>query len=208
MVRIVKKPEERRKEIISASKSLCLKKGYENTTMQDVMTKLQIAKATTYHYFKSKEELLEAVVNDMVSEYLTVVERALKECQGNALEKMKVLINTGKVSTCQTDTVDSLHRPGNMVMHVRLLAVTISRLAKLYAEVISQGCEEKIFHTDHPLECAEILLAGIQFITDVGVYPWSKQDLERRSKAISSLIESQLRAPKNSFSFLKSLEPE
>jgi AcrR family transcriptional regulator len=202
MVRVVKKPEERRREIVATSRQLFLKQGYETTTMQDVMTKLGIAKGTTYHYFKSKEMLLEAVVEDMVSEYMAVVEKALKKCKGNALEKMHVLVSAGKVGPGQQETLDHLHRPENMGMHVRLLACTLSRLAPLYASVISQGCEEGLFRTDHPLECAEILLAGIQFITDVGYYPWSQQDLERRTQAIPTLMEDLLHAPKGSLSLL------
>lgn len=202
MVRVVKKPEERRREIVSASRSLFLKKGYENTTMQDVMTILQIAKGTTYHYFKSKEELLEAVVEDMAAEYMTAVETALNNCQGNALDKMRVLFFAGRMPSEQKDAIKNLHISGNMGMHVRLLAVTLTRLAPLYASVISQGCEEGLFHTEHPLECAEILLAGIQFITDTGCYPWNEQDLKRRTKSIPAVIENQLHAPKNSFNFL------
>lgn len=202
MVRVVKKPEERRREIVSASRDLFLKQDYENTTMQDVMMKLKIAKGTAYHYFKSKEELLEAVVEDMVAEYMAVVEKALNECQGNALDKMQVLIAAGRVAPLQEETIDNLHRPGNMGMHVRLLAVTLSRLAPLYARVLSQGCEEGLFRTDHPLECAEILLAGIQFVTDVGCYPWSQQDLERRARAIPAMIEALLKAPQGSFNFV------
>ena len=110
---------------------------------------------------------------------------------------MRVLIVLREeVAPRQTDTLDKLHRPGNMGMHVRFLAVTLSRLAPLYARVISQGCEEEHFRTEHPLECAEILLAGIQFVTDIGCYPWSQQDLERRARAIPALIENQLHAPK------------
>ncbi len=202
MVRVVKKPEERRREIVSAGRNLFLKQDFENTTMQDVMTKLQIAKGTVYHYFKSKEELLKAVVEDMVDEYIAVVEKALNECQGSALDKMRVVFAAGKVAPCQMETMDNLHRTGNIGMHVRLLAVTLSRLAPLYARMISQGCKEGLFRTDHPLECAEILLAGIQFVTDVGCYPWSQQNLDRRAQAIPALIENQLQAPKNAFSFL------
>ncbi len=201
MVRIVKNPEERRREIIAASRGLFLKQGYENTTMQDVITKLQIAKGTAYHYFKSKGELLEAVVEDMVAEYMDIVETALRECEGNALEKMRVLVTAGRVAPNQTDVMDDLHSPSNMGMHVRLLAVTLTKLAPLYARVISQGCEEGVFRTEHPLESAEILLAGIQFVTDVGCYPWSQQDLDRRSRAISEVIENQLNAPKNALNF-------
>ncbi|NGX59604.1 MAG: HTH-type transcriptional repressor KstR2 [Chlamydiae bacterium] len=202
MVRTVKKPKQRRHEIVKASRELFLKQGYENTTMQDVMTKLQIAKGTTYHYFKSKEALLEAVVEDMVTEYMAIVEKALNECEGDALDKMRVLVTAGRVAPSQPDTVEDLHRPGNVGLHVRLLAVTLSRLAPLYARVISQGCEEGLFRTEHPLECAEMILAGIQFITDVGCYPWNPQDLKRRSRAIPRLFENQLQAPKNAFNFL------
>jgi AcrR family transcriptional regulator len=170
--------------------------------MQDVMTKLQIAKGTAYHYFKSKDELLEAVVEDMVAEYMVVVEKALNACQGNAIDKIRVLFAAGRIAPHQTDTMDTLHRPGNMGMHVRLLAVTLSRLAPLYASVISQGCKEGLFNTEHPLECAEMLLAGIQFVTDIGCYPWHQYDLERRARAIPALIENQLHAPKHAFNFM------
>lgn len=202
MDRIVKKPEQRRREIVAASRDLFLKQGYENTPMQDVMKKLQIAKGTTYHYFKSKVDLLEAVVEDMVAEYISQVEKALNGSQADALDKMRVLIEAGRVAPREPDTMEGLHRPGNMGMHVRLLAVTITRLAPLYARVISQGCEEGVFRTEHPLECAEILLAGIQFLTDVGCYPWHQQDLKRRARAIPELMENQLHAPKNAFNFL------
>ncbi|MCP5509987.1 MAG: TetR/AcrR family transcriptional regulator [Chlamydiales bacterium] len=202
MVRIVKRPEERRSEIVAASRSLFLSQGYENTTIQDVMNMLQIAKGTTYHYFKSKEELLEAVVEDMVAEYVKAIERALNESRGNALDRMKILISSGRIASSSGDTLDRLHRANNRELHARLLAITLTKLAPLYASVISQGCEEGIFDVVHPLECAEILLAGVQFVTDVGCYSWSSEDLERRTKAIPALIENQLNAPKGAFSSL------
>lgn len=200
MVRVVKKPEERRREIVAASRDLFLSQGYENTKIQDVMTKLNIAKGTTYHYFKSKEELLEAVVEDLVSEYMIGVEKAVAKCSGNALVKLGVLIKAGRSSSQQM--IDNLHRSDNVGLHTRLLAVLISRLAPLYAKAIAQGCKEGIFQVEHPLECAEVLLAGIQFATDIGCYPWNPRDLERRMQAIPTLIENQLRAPKHSFKFI------
>lgn len=202
MIRIIKNPQQRRSEIVAACRDLFLKQGYENTTMQDVMTKLQVAKGTTYHYFKSKEELLEAVVKDMVNEYMAIVEKALNECQGNALNKIRVLMEAGRVAPRQVGTLEDLHRSGNIGMHVRLLALTLSRLAPLYAQVISQGCEEGLFNTQHPLECAEVLLAGIQFVTDIRCYPWNLEDLKRRVNAIPALFESLLNTPKNTFNFL------
>jgi hypothetical protein len=90
----------------------------------------------------------------------------------------------------------------NVGMHTRLLAVAIERQARLYESLFRQGCEEGIFETEHPLECAEFILAGIQFLTDMGIYPWAQEDLMRRAMAFPALVEAQLKAPKGSFSFL------
>ena len=68
MTRIVKKPEVRKQEVLKAARHLFLARGYDKTTMQSVVDYLGIAKGTIYHYFKFKEELLEAVVEDIVTE--------------------------------------------------------------------------------------------------------------------------------------------
>ena len=202
MVRTVKKPEERRGEIVAAARELFQKKDYERTTMQDVMNTLGIAKGTIYHYFKSKEDLLEAVVENTVDEYITGMQELLNESEGSALDRMQILITSGDLVEVHEEIYEHLHRPGNIGMHTRQLAATLSRLAPLYASVIQQGCQEGIFQTEHPLECAEFLLASIQFLTDAGFYPWSQEDLMRRAMAIPALVEAQLKAPKGSFDFL------
>jgi AcrR family transcriptional regulator len=202
LIRIVKKPDVRRQEIISAARALFLQKDYAHTTMQDVMSTLGIAKGTIYHYFASKEELLDAVVQDLVEEYIVAVQETLAISKGSAVDRMRALITAGQIADTQKETLEQLHRPGNIAMHSRLLAITISKLAYLYAEVIEQGCAEGIFQVEHPLESAELLIAGIQFLTDEGCYPWSKTDLLRRIKAIPALFDAQLNAPKGTFNFL------
>ena len=202
MVRTVKKPEERRQEIVETARELFQKKNYESTTMQDIMNALGIAKGTIYHYFKSKEDLLEAVVEDSVDKYIAGMEKVLNEIEGNGLDKIRALIKSGNVEEEQGNILEHLHHPGNISLHTRQLAVTISRLAPLYASTIQQGCEEGIFQTKHPLECAEFLLAGIQFLTDIGFHTWSEKELTRRAMAFPALVEAQLHAPKGSFDFL------
>ena len=70
MVRIVKKAEVRRAEIVEAARFLFQTQEYEKVTMQAVMERLGIAKGTIYHHFQSKEELLEAVVENIVAEQI------------------------------------------------------------------------------------------------------------------------------------------
>jgi AcrR family transcriptional regulator len=202
MTRIVKKPDERRADIINAARTLFLTKEYERTTMQDVMGVLGIAKGTIYHYFKSKEELLEAVVKDIVNKNFEKIGLYLNEMRGNAIEKMQKIIEMGNMAVENELVLEQLHKPGNEALHLRLLVETLSKLAPFYATLIEQGCTEGLFKVKEPLECAEFVLSGVQFLTDTGIYPWTQEDLVRRIKAFPRLIEQMLQAPAGSFQFL------
>ncbi|MFI5342729.1 MAG: TetR/AcrR family transcriptional regulator [Chlamydiales bacterium] len=199
MKRIVKKPTERRAEIVKTARDLFLAKDYDKTTMQDFMNHLGIAKGTIYHYFKSKEELLEAVVEDIVNQHLKKMQILIRETKGNALQKIQALVGS-KIEA--PSVVEQLHERGNEAMHTRLLVATLMKQAPLYAKLIQQGCKEGIFQTSAPLECAEFILSAIQFLTDMGICPWTQEDLIRRTKAFPKLIEQLLQAPLNSFQFM------
>lgn len=202
MVRIVKKAEVRRAEIVQAARSLFQTKDYEKTTMQDVMEYLGIAKGTIYHYFQSKEELLEAVVENTVEEQIEQMQHMLDKAEGSALNKLRVLTRAGNVEADNAEILATLHHAGNVAMHTRLLAVALTRQAHLYAAVIRQGCSEGLFETEYPLECAEFILSALQFLTDTGIHPWTQDELMRRATAFPRLIEAQLKAPAGSFQFL------
>ncbi len=202
MKRIVKDPNVRKTEIIKAAAKLFLAKEYEKTTLQDVMEYLNIAKGTIYHYFDSKEALLEAVIVDMVDTHLHEIESKLKDVQGNALEKMEKLAGLSNMAKEHPKLLDVLHRPTNAGMHIRILVETLIKLAPLYEKLIQQGCDEGIFRTEHPKECAEFILSAVQLLTDTGIYSWTQEDLQRRAKAFPCLIEQQLQAAPGSFRFL------
>lgn len=202
MKRIVKSPSVRKAEIIKAARRLFLTTEYEKATLQDVMDDLGIAKGTIYHYFDSKEDLLEAVVLDLIDSRFQEIEAKLKEIKGNALQKIQKLVELSNMAKEHPELLDQLHRPMNAGMHIRLLAETLLKLTPVYEQLIRQGCEEGIFYTEHPRECAEFILSAIQFLTDTGIHSWTQEDLKRRVKAFPDLIEQQLKAPRGSFQFL------
>ncbi len=201
-MRTVKKPDVRRQEIIDAAKELFLGQTYEKTTTGQVMEVLGIAKGTIYHYFSSKEQLLEAVVDDLAEGYSKQRESDLADAEGDALARLAVLFSPDRRSEDHEATIQNLHKPGNVKLHTRLLAVLVLRLAPVVAELVVQGCEEGVFQTEHPLEVAELLLSGIQFLTDDGFYPWDDEDLGRRAQAIPSMVERLLGAEPGSVTFL------
>lgn len=206
MPRIVKKAEDRKKEIIKAARQLFEKKGQKHLTMQGLMSELNIAKGTIYHHFASKEEILEAIVEDLVDEELEKKQALLSSprVQGlNALEKLRCLVTEDTLADENQAILEALHHHENAHMHAKQLGRYLIMLAPVFASVIEEGCKQGIFSTPCPLECAELMLAGVQFLTDQGFYPWEASDLDRRMNAFPSLIEALLGAPSGAFDFLK-----
>lgn len=194
--------DDRRQTIIETARMLFQTKDYADISMQEVVEKVGIAKGTIYYYFQSKEALLQAVVENIIDEDSARKQKVIEKTHGNALERMRALIQLEPIATKYPGILENMHKPGNAGMHTQLLAVTILKEAPLYAAVIRQGCDEGIFHTDNPLECAEFLISAVQFLTDLGIYPWQTPDLVRRAQAFPSLIEAVLKAPPGSFQFM------
>ena len=206
MVRLVKKPEERRSEIVAAAREMLADTDYEKVTMGLLMKKLNIAKGTIYHYFQSKEELLEAVVEDIIDGEIEK-KKALVESDEfialSPLQKFKTFVAGSDISDKNEQILKGLHNPANTIIHARLLGLFIAKLAPFYADIIEEGNGKGVFSVRNPLETAELLLSGIQFITDTGFYPWSDSDLLRRRMSLPDLVEAQLGAPAGSMEFLR-----
>lgn len=202
MVRTVKDPETRRAEIVETARRLFQSRTYDQTSMQDVMQELEIAKGTIYYYFKSKEELLDAVIENMADEALGQMQNILDNASGNALERLQLLIAAGRIADENPAVMDQLHNPRNAGMHAAMLAVAVKKTAPLYAEIIRQGNREDLFQVENPLETAEMILTTIQFLLDTGIYQWTPDDMMRRAIALPGLIETLVKAKPGSLSFL------
>jgi AcrR family transcriptional regulator len=180
-----------------------LQKGYESTTMSDVMRLLDIAKGTIYHYFRSKEEFLDAVLLYITDGEHRRIQQIFDTLQGNALERLQALIFSINHENHDTELLENLHKPANAGMHIRLHARTLLMLTPFFAELFEKGRQEGVFHLDDPLACAEFIFAATSFLTDMGFYPWTRDQLKRRIKAMPNLIERQLGAAPGSFDFLR-----
>ena len=202
MKRVVKDPKERRAEIIDAARYLFLTQEYDKTSMQDVINHVNIAKGTIYHYFSSKEALLQAVIEDMVAQSIEQMKLVVEQSSGNALEKIQQLMAAGNMMTGNEKLLEHLHRHDNDIMHLRLLTAALAQQVPLYAKLIEQGCKEGLFITKTPFEVAEFILYAVQFLTDKGIAPWTQQDIDRRAKVFPQFIEQLLQAPAGSFGFM------
>lgn len=207
MVRITKTTEERRLEIIETAQRLFSERGFTNTPVDAIIKEMGVAKGTFYYYFKSKEEVLAAIVDQMLDQIVKMAEQVAEDASMSALDKMELLLSDSQFGDEETaeDTkavTDHLHLPANRELHEVTNIQTVLRLSPILAKIVEQGNEEKVFHAERPLETMQFLLTGGQFLLDGGLFDFSDEELMERRVAMQEIIERALGAERGTFDFM------
>lgn len=167
MARIVKEPKIRRNEILDAAERLLVTKGYEQMAMRDLMDELQIAKGTVYHYFDSKQALLEALVERIGAQAEQIVLSIVSDRQMPAQDKLlRVFAVLDQYKQQNKDLVFAFMRvwyaDENALFRHKLYLTRVKRLAPRFAQIIQQGVAEGAFTTPYPDHAARTILALLE----------------------------------------------
>lgn len=205
-MRITKKPEERKNEILDAAEMLFTTKGYTNTTINDILEVVGIAKGTFYYYFQSKEEVMDAIVMRFIDTGVKAAKAIASDPNLKATDKIfRILMAQNPAAGRKEQMIEQLHQVNNAEMHQRSLVETILQLTPVLTEVIEQGIAEGSFSTPFPKETVEFLLVSSQFLFDEGIFEWEPKELMKKAVAFTYLIETTLGAEIGSFSYLLGL---
>lgn len=202
-MRVSKKHDVRLNEILDAAELLFIQKGYEKATVNDILEKVDIGKGTFYHYFKSKEEVMNAVIERMKDHVVNTAQSIADDQTMNAHEKLRNIILSLNISDSPDGPmIEELHQPSNAQMHQKSIVETIKDTAPILAEVVKQGVREGIYNTPYPLETMEFILAANQTIFDEGIFRWKPEEVAFRAVAFTHNIELLLGAAEGSFNFV------
>ncbi|MCL2679103.1 MAG: TetR/AcrR family transcriptional regulator [Dehalococcoidia bacterium] len=91
MPRVTKPVEERRQEIIATAREMFSEYGFDKTQMADISKKMNVAAGTIYHYFKSKTELLYAVIDELTNKNMERKQRFLSDTEGSAFDRLQLI---------------------------------------------------------------------------------------------------------------------
>lgn len=202
-MRTVKKPEIRKGEILDAAESLFARKGYVKTTINDILNMLGIAKGTFYHYFASKEELMEAIVARAIDSGIAAVKSVADDESLSAEEKLRLIITAPGTETAHKDRIaEEFHQANNAEMHLHSIVESVRQLTPVITQIVEQGIAEGVFNTPHPRETVELLLTASQFLLDMGIFGGDGELLISRAKAFSHVIETSLAARPGALSYI------
>lgn len=202
-MRVSKSPEERKKEILDVAEELFTTKGYAETTINDILQKIGIAKGTFYYYFKSKEDVMDAIVDRFIETGVRAAENIAQDSTLKASEKIfQIIMAQNPDDSGKGKMIEELHRVNNAEMHQKSLVETILKLTPILTEVIEQGIDEGTFNTPYPKETVEVLLVSSGFLFDEGIFQWEASELIQKAIAFTYILETTLGAEAGSFSYL------
>lgn len=189
-MRTVKEHDERKTEILDTAKSLFLSKGYDKTTVNDILKAIGIAKGTFYHYFKSKEEVMEAVVMRVIEQDMVIAREIAANSELSALDKIiqYLLAQLPNENAEKSDMIEQFPNVENALMKQRAMEGTLQHICPILAEIIEEGNQSGEFQTPFPLEAIQFLIAGIQTLLDERMITPDEETMKRRIQSFIDII--------------------
>jgi len=173
MARVVKQEEYdlRRRKILEAAGRLVYTRGYEQMSIQDILDDLHISKGAFYHYFDSKQVLLEALIEQMAQQVFQVLIPIIKDEHLPAPEKLRRVFDTAsRWKTNRKEVLLSLvnvwYADENAILRQKAQAALLPIIAPMLTEVVCQGVREEVFHTSYPDQISGILFSLLQSFGD------------------------------------------
>ncbi|SCW80927.1 transcriptional regulator, TetR family [Rhizobium mongolense subsp. loessense] len=162
-MRVKKPPEIRSGELLNCAQRLFFAHGYDNTTINDIIREAGVSKGAFYHYFPSKEALLEAFAARLARESLEEIRPLLDDPKLDAVGRLNTLFAGSRRLKVelgpQLRTVfDVIFRPENIVLFHRIDQAVTRIVVPLLADVLREGTKEGLFDAPDPEAFAEMLL--------------------------------------------------
>ncbi len=159
----------KRKEILDSAQRFVYTKGYDQMSIQDILNDLKISKGAFYHYFDSKQALLEALIEQMRLDAEPIMLPIINDPNLPALNKLHRFFDaSARWKTARKDYVLSLvkiwYADENALVRLKIEENLIHWSTPLLVGVIQQGVAEGVFNTPYPDQIGELVLAMLYHI--------------------------------------------
>lgn len=143
MARPVKKtPDQWNQEILNAAQSLFITKGYEETSIDDIMELVGGSKGMFYRSFQSKEELFHILVDTWAEQYAKAISDVLCNLELTFSEKFITILDVIKQMSLKTEGLESFFTDQNRFMLEKLSKEMITKLTPPLSRALNEGIAE------------------------------------------------------------------
>lgn len=158
-MRVVKDAEDRKNEILDVAERLFCAKGFDNTSTNDILQEIGIARGTLYYHFKSKEDILDAMIQRLTNQMLAKASKIALDESVPVLERLtRTMLSLNVDNELGNMIMEQVHRPQNALMHQKLEDILLGRVNELITKIAKDGIKQGIMHTDYPDEAVEMIM--------------------------------------------------
>lgn len=186
-----KYPEETIKRILQSALRLFLEKGYERTTIQDIIDVLgNLSKGAIYHHFKGKEDIFEAVMELLFAGTEDKMDELIADQSLSGGEKLRRMFAQSLGNKRQLDLFSMAPNMRNNSKFLGVQLCSVQEVAEQYvAPVIQQGVEDGSIQTEYPAELAETVMLLANFWLNPMIFTATSEQMDRRFAFTKQFLE-------------------
>lgn len=185
-----KYPELTVERILDVSQKLFLEKGYENTTIQDIVDALGgLTKGAVYHHFQSKEEIMDAVGDRLFFEN-NPFEAVRRRSDLNGLQKLQETVRLNQADAARADmTAQAIPIARSPRILMSMVDSNRRILTPYFLELIEEGNRDGSIHTEYAREIAELLPLLTSLWLLPTVFPATREEMKRKFRFIGDMLD-------------------
>jgi AcrR family transcriptional regulator len=189
-MRIIKDSDVRKNEILDAAADLFNSDGFDGTTISAIIEKARIARGTIYYHFKSKEDILDALIQRRNTELLTAAKQIAADKSTPVLERLlRTFMAMNGDKDGKSELTRQMHKPQNALMHQKTHQAMMEGIPPILMEIIEDGISEGLFNTPYPYESLEMVVAHVNAVFDDYTEKLTGEELLGRVKAFIFNLE-------------------
>ncbi|WP_460013039.1 TetR/AcrR family transcriptional regulator [Lysinibacillus sp. CTST325] len=198
-----KEAMERRNEILDAADELFGQKGFDGTSTNDILEKVGIARGTLYYHFKSKEDIMDALIDRYNTQILGAANGIAADKSIAVHERIVRVVMALNISGENgKEIIDHIHKPQNALMHQKIQKVIINGLPPILTGIIREGIEQGLFSTPYPYECMEMIVAYTNTVFDDDMVDLTDEERAARIPAFIFNVERLLGVERGSLMYM------
>lgn len=183
-----KYPERTKEKILDVSFRLFAEKGYDKTSIQDIVNALGMSKGAIYHHFASKEEILEAIGE---RSFLSRQSDVITDPNMNGLEKLKAYIRN-EFSNYEKQAIDRFAK--NIIRIPQftsmLLENTLTKNALMFEELMNEGIQDGSIQVTNPKLVSELFMLMSNIWVNPLLWDYRPEEFLARVTMIKDVLDN------------------
>jgi AcrR family transcriptional regulator len=196
MARLPQDPQIRIAEILDTAENLFIINGYHGTTISDIAKKMGVTQGMFYYYFKSKEQILEALVNRHISLFISDIKDMTHSSNISPTEKISLMLSIVLRGACGKgqSLLHAVYDEQNLQIRDRIARQIKILLMPYGLKFIEEGNQTKLLNAITPRTSLNYILIMMEFLVETFYEKVSEETLADRLKMAEYLIEKALGA--------------